>query len=88
MFVEGRYARIGDVLDGTTNTIMAIQLTRYAKPWAQPGDLSIDEAYDLIQKEPGRVLVVMVDGKLVWLPTSISREQFNTLATRSGGISG
>lgn len=84
-FVEGRYSSMAQFVDGTSNSILLIQLRNHSKPWAEPGDLTIDEAYDLMQKEPGTVLITMADGATYWIPITIPREKFQALATRGGG---
>ncbi len=75
--------QLGTIVDGTSNTILTIQLTKYSKPWTEPADLTFDEAYDLIQKEPGVVLVGSADGGIHWIPSNISREKFSRLARRA-----
>ena len=85
MFVEGQYAQFSRVTDGAANTILAMQFTKYSQPWAQPGEVTIDRAYELLGKEPGGCLVVMLDGIVKWLPNTTSRADFNAMVTREAG---
>lgn len=85
MFVEGQYAKFSRVTDGAANTILAMQFTRYSQSWAQPGEVTIDQAYELLGKEPGGCLVVMLDGSVKWLPNATSRADFNAMVTREAG---
>ena len=79
IFVEGQYATHDFFESGIAKTVLAIQLSRYSRPWSAPVDLSIDEAYALIQKEPDVFLVIAVDLSVRWISSSISREEFESL---------
>ncbi len=47
---------------GWTKQFLRFSSTKYARPWAQPGEVNAEQAYDLLQKEPGGCFVVMGDG--------------------------
>ena len=82
IFVEGQYAPNGAFESGFSKTVLAIQLSQYSRPWSEPVDLSIDEAYALIQKEPDVFLAITVDLSTRWIPSNISREEFESLVLR------
>lgn len=85
LFVQGEYVKIRSIIDGTSNTIAAIQFTKYSEPWAKPNTLTADEAYELLAQEDRICLVLMVDGTVRQLSTEISRAEFDALVTRDGG---
>lgn len=85
IFVEGSYGRFAGVVDGLSNTILAIQLPKYSVPWASPTTLTVDEAYQLIQNEDKYVNVVMGDGFVTAIPTTIDKPTFQAMVTRDGG---
>lgn len=81
VFKEGDWGRISSIVDGTQKTIFAIQFIRYSRPWAEPGELSIDEAHQIIGKEPSPVLAVLGDGQIIWIPTDIDAAKYRAMAT-------
>ncbi len=85
VFKDGDWTRIGNIIDGTQRTIFAVQFTRYSRPWAEPGELSIDEAYELIKKEPSPVMAVLGDGTIVRIPNDIDVARFRAMATAATG---
>jgi hypothetical protein len=84
-FVEGEQARIGDFEDGLANTIVAIMLVKHSTEWANPANLTIDEAYKYIQQEDKIVLAAFADGSIHPLPVTIDRATFEAMVTRNGG---
>lgn len=84
-FSDGRYTKVAEFTDGTSNTLEAIMLVKYSQPWAKPATLTPDEAFGLIQKEDKYVLGLLMDGSVVTLPTTIDRATFDAIVTRDGG---
>ena len=85
IFIDGIYTPLAAIRDGTSNTILAIQLANYSVPWASPNILTVDEAYRLIQQEKDVVQVAFADGAVVALPVTIDRATFDALVSRDGG---
>ena len=85
IFIEGTYTKFDEITDGLGNTILTIMLVNHSVPWASPTTLTIDEAYQLVQREPGKVVVGMADGSVTMIPSSIDQQTFTAMATRDGG---
>lgn len=88
MFEETGERRFRDVLDGLSNTIMAVESSRDAAvPWTQPADLEF-EMTDLLGKtgntHQGGFHVLMGDGAVIFLTNSIELGLFTALLTRNG----
>lgn len=60
------YRKFSEVLDGLSNTILAIELPNHSIPWTQPNDLTLPEALQLIRanKQPELVQILMLDGSI------------------------
>lgn len=84
MFVKGEYTSFRDVTDGLSNTLMAIQLPGHSVPWASPGELSPDEAYELLQNEKNGFNALFGDGYVRFFPEVPDRATFDALVTRNG----
>ncbi len=86
---KSRGIRIGEITDGTSNTILAIITDdEQAVVWTKPDDLEID------MDQPKRgwsqgveqmIPIAMVDGSVQQLPTVATDEQVKELLTRHGG---
>lgn len=85
LFIQGSYTKFGEVSDGLGNTIMTIMLVKHGVPWASPTTLSIEEAFQFVQKEDDAVLVGMGDGSVTKIPSTIDKQTFTAMATRDGG---
>lgn len=85
VFVEGTKTHLEDITDGTSNTVLAIMLTKHSVPWASPDDLTPEEAFKLIQQEDDPVLVVMCDGAVSSIPRDIEWSDFDALVKRDDG---
>ncbi|MBL8814035.1 MAG: DUF1559 domain-containing protein [Planctomycetaceae bacterium] len=73
-FPEGKAPSIRDILDGTSNTIMAVIAgPETAQPWTKPGGLVFDEQDPLTALGTiGQVLnLVLMDGSTVSMPTPL-----------------
>ena len=70
------YNRFRDMLDGLSNIIIAISLPNKSAPWAEPIDLTPEEAYDELQKA-GSANVLFADGSVRKIEaTAIPREKW------------
>ncbi len=76
--------RMGNITDGTSNTIAFIKTDREL-PWAAENDMTIDEIvrYFTDSKEP--ILVGMFDGSAERLPADIDPNKLRAMLTPDGG---
>jgi hypothetical protein len=89
MFPPGRGVRIGEVTDGTANTILFVQADDdWAVEWTKPQDLEYD-AKDpmkgLGNRYDGGFMAAFASGDVHFLPRSITKDTLRALFTRSGG---
>ncbi len=86
--------KMSDITDGTSNTIMAVEVAGSGILWLEPRDMTIEEAVAYIanpsgngqkQSHPGGVNVAMVDGSVRFIPNTIDRQTLRGLMTRDGG---
>ena len=83
--------RLSDVLDGTSNTIMAMEMVGSGIPWAEPRDITVEEAVAVITDpsadhvHPGGVNVLFTDGSVRFLPNSIDPQMLRAMLTRNDG---
>ncbi|MBU6238626.1 MAG: DUF1559 domain-containing protein [Planctomycetes bacterium] len=87
VFVDGRQTKVRELTDGPADTIMAIMLAKHSSEWANPANLSVDEAYAYIQKEDEKVLCLYGDFSTGRLPVNIDRQTFDAIVTPRGGES-
>lgn len=89
--------KIADIQDGTSNTIMIVEVAGSNIPWAKPQDLeakSIDfsignqQGKGIGSMHPGGANVALVDGSVRWLPSSTPPSQIKDMATIAGGRGG
>lgn len=85
IFVEGQNTRLPEITDGTSYTLLAIMLRKHSTEWANPANLTVDEAYGYIQQEDQDVLAVFADGSVRSLPVNIDLATFEAMVTRNGG---
>ncbi len=94
IFEEGKQPRIRNILDGTSNTILAVELSGAGINWCEPRDLDIDEfvamfgvnaAGNTASPHPGGLNVLMADGAVRFVSFSMDAGQAKALATCNGG---
>jgi prepilin-type processing-associated H-X9-DG protein len=89
LFEKDQGIGVGDVTDGTSNTIMIVEATE-AVPWTKPEDLSFDPAaapalHGAGSPHPGGFNVSMADGSVRFLKNTIDLNVLRALITRAGG---
>ncbi|TWU24083.1 hypothetical protein Pla52o_20060 [Novipirellula galeiformis] len=88
LFPEQGERKFRDVLDGLSNTIMAVETNRsLAVPWTKPADIEIDINNPLPQlgnTHPGGFHVLMADGVVRFVTTDIVPETLKALFTYQG----
>lgn len=83
--INGQSLRKRDVLDGLSNTLLAIQFANHSAPWADPQTLTPEEAFQYLQQEDEGANVLLFDGSVTFLSKSISREEFDAMISSEGG---
>lgn len=78
--------RFRDVLDGASNTVIAIELPNRTTNWASTENLTPEQAYTaLSQLEPTQSAhMLLVDGTVLPVSSSVPRDSFMGLTTRDG----
>ena len=85
---------MADIRDGTSNTIIAMEVSGPRIHWLEPRDMSIDEAVDYIidpaaggysHPHPGGVNVLMADGSVHFISRTIDPQLLVLLMTRNDG---
>jgi hypothetical protein len=79
--------KLGSIMDGTSNTAMLIELRASDIAWAEPRDVSVDEAVRLIQNCPDSMglSVILADGSVRLVPPSTSTENLIGMFNCSDG---
>ena len=86
--------RMADVRDGTSNTIVAIEVAVSGIHWMEPRDMTVEEAVAYItdpaangqrRAHPGGVNALFADGSVRFIPESIDPQVLRLLLTRDDG---
>jgi hypothetical protein len=88
-FEGDRPLKISQFFDGTSSTILAVQVNdKQAVPWTKPDDLEVDltkPTTGLGDAEANGFVALFVDGHVLMLPKSIKTKVLSALFTRAGG---
>lgn len=94
LFEEGKQISFNDVTDGTSNTILAVEVVGTGVKWAEPKDLDINMmakkinaggANSIGSPYPGGANVAMADGSVRFMSNSVLEETLKAMITRNGG---
>lgn len=92
MFPGDGCLRLSQITDGTSNTIMVVEVQPTNRSWMEPVDLESDQMLHAINSGPseigskhvGGAQVALADGSVRFLSTSISPETLQALITAAG----
>ena len=97
MFSEGENCvTTKDIADGTSNTIMIVEIRNSDIAWAEPRDLRADELWGINNESDerpstlgsehhGGMNVLICDGSVRFMPATITPERLRALLTIAGG---
>ncbi len=90
MIRPGAPTKLWDVIDGLSNTAFLLELRQSDIGWAEPRDVSVDEAIKLIQSCPDQagLTIAMGDGSVTQLSPSTPAETIVKLFNCSDGAGG
>ena len=76
---------IASIIDGASNTIMLMENPN-GEIWTKPGDLSIDQAIELVKdlKDGEKLVVAFYDGRAMTISNQMDIETFKALLTLDG----
>jgi Protein of unknown function (DUF1559) len=87
VFEPNKEIRIGDVVDGTSNTLMIIE-AKQGIPWTKPEDIPFNPKKPAPEFKPfvaGEAPFALVDGSVRWLDLKKHKTQLNSLIIRNTG---
>jgi prepilin-type processing-associated H-X9-DG protein len=97
LFSEDQPTRFRDVMDGTSNTIMIVEVKGKQVPWGKPTDLTFKEMQMQINGgasptaspgsgsfHPGGINVGMADGSVYFVAETVDSELLKAMTTRQG----
>ena len=86
MFEGDKSAKMMNITDGTSNTMMVVEVKGSGINWAEPRDADFSAPMPLPPgNHPGGSLVGMADGSVRFVPQTASPQQIHAAATRNGG---
>jgi len=93
VFDAGKACRISDILDGTSNTIMVVEVAGTGVNWGEPKDLDASTlTYPLGtpggstpgSHHPGGLNAALCDGSVRFIADTVSPQAFNAMITKAG----
>jgi prepilin-type processing-associated H-X9-DG protein len=93
VFDGGKACKIREILDGTSNTLMVVEVSGTQVNWAEPKDLDASTiTYPLgspggnspSSRHPGGLMAAMCDGSVRFISDSTAPQTFDALMTKAG----
>lgn len=82
----GQRMSFADISDGTSNTIMMVEVKGQGASWAEPRDIDISAAVPLPpSNHPGGNIVLFGDGSVRMIDSSLPPQTIRAALTRNGG---
>lgn len=94
LFEDDKGAKFSDITDGTSNTILAVEVVGTGVKWSEPKDLDINTmvmkinaggANSIGSPFPGGANVAMADGSVRFMSDQILEETLKAMITKAGG---
>lgn len=89
-FESGAFHSLAKFTDGSTNTILLVEVANSKVTWNEPKDLTEEEflartANGTLGPHPGGVQVLLADGSVRFLSSTVARDTLHNMLTRGGG---
>jgi type II secretory pathway pseudopilin PulG len=85
IFESGKTVRHADIVDGSSNTLMVIEVRSGGVRWAEPRDVDISQPMALPQgNHPNGNLAAFADGSVRFLSKNVNPTLIRQLSTRNG----
>ncbi|MDA1052074.1 MAG: DUF1559 domain-containing protein [Planctomycetota bacterium] len=93
IFDDDKLCSFSDILDGSSNTILVVEVEGQQVPWMEPTDLSLDQMQMAINSRPtepgsnhlGGFQAALADGSVHFIADSIDPTMLRNLITRGDG---
>lgn len=93
LFDNANPITFADVTDGTSNTLMVVEVRNSATNWMEPTDLDFQQLQIAINNaaggmgsdHPGGAQIALADGSVRFISATIDQQTLRALLTRSGG---
>lgn len=80
---------LAQIRDGSSNTILLVEIPGGNKRWAEPGDITVDELMNILDgrtNHPGGIQVAMADGSVLFLDQQVDRENLRRMLNPDDGM--
>ena len=86
VFEAGTTTKFMEVTDGTSNTVIVVEVENSGINWAEPRDLDISQPMSLpAGNHPGGNIAAFADGSVHFIPKATAASDIRAAATKAGG---